>query len=384
MSDDQAGHSPPRAILALDGGGVRGIVELAFLERIEALLDESGPAKAPARLCDHFDLIGGTSTGSIIAAALALGRRVEEVRKLYEQLAPVVFRRKWWRISGLHSRFVARPLADTLRNELGDMTLDDPRILTRLALVTKRVDTGSPWIMSNIASQPYWDDPADKSYLGNRHYRLASLIRASTAAPYYFGPERIGIAPGADDGVFIDGGVTPYNNPSMALLMLATMSPFGLRWPLAREKMLMLSIGAGSFRTRIRPDELSRKPAGKFALDTLLGLIGDCQTTSHAMMQWIAHSPAPWQINSEVGDLRDDCLAGRPLLTYQRYDVLLESGWLRSELDCDISETRVARLRRMDDPTVMAQLYDIATRAASKQVKLEHFAGFIRDGRGSH
>ena len=59
-----------KRILALDGGGVRGVVALAFLKEIERAL--AAQAGRPVRLCDHFDLIGGTSTGAIIAAGLAL------------------------------------------------------------------------------------------------------------------------------------------------------------------------------------------------------------------------------------------------------------------------------------------------------------------------
>ncbi len=74
----------PKRILALDGGGVRGIVSLAILERIEAILRERAPppGSGPFRLAHYFDLIGGTSTGSIIAAGLALGFSVDEIRSL--------------------------------------------------------------------------------------------------------------------------------------------------------------------------------------------------------------------------------------------------------------------------------------------------------------
>ena len=75
-------------MLALDGGGVRGIVSIAFLERIEELLKERSGRGDDFRLSDHFDLIGGTSTGAIIAAGLATGRTVAEVKDLYEELAP--------------------------------------------------------------------------------------------------------------------------------------------------------------------------------------------------------------------------------------------------------------------------------------------------------
>ena len=72
----------PKRILALDGGGVRGVVALAFLKEIERTL--AAQAGRPVRLCDHFDLIGGTSTGAIIAAGLALGHSVDELIDFYQ------------------------------------------------------------------------------------------------------------------------------------------------------------------------------------------------------------------------------------------------------------------------------------------------------------
>ena len=65
----------PKRILALDGGGIRGALSLGFLERIERLLRERH-ANPDLRLRDYFDLIGGTSTGSIIAVGLAIGMDV--------------------------------------------------------------------------------------------------------------------------------------------------------------------------------------------------------------------------------------------------------------------------------------------------------------------
>ena len=88
----------PKRILALDGGGIRGAISVGFLERIEAIVRERmGPT---AVLADYFDLIGGTSTGAIIATLLALGKTVEEVKQSYLQLGTKVFstRTFWARI----------------------------------------------------------------------------------------------------------------------------------------------------------------------------------------------------------------------------------------------------------------------------------------------
>jgi len=73
-------HAGPKRILTIDGGGVRGIVALAFLERIELAVRKQHGVRC---LAEHFDLIAGTSTGSIIASLLALGKSVEDIRSLY-------------------------------------------------------------------------------------------------------------------------------------------------------------------------------------------------------------------------------------------------------------------------------------------------------------
>src|SRR5437764_4578763 len=81
----------PKRVLSLDGGGVRGVISVAFLERIEAIL--SAYAGNDVRLGDYFDLIGGASTGAIIAGALALGKTTGELKNIYHRLAPLAFQR---------------------------------------------------------------------------------------------------------------------------------------------------------------------------------------------------------------------------------------------------------------------------------------------------
>ena len=137
----------PKRILALDGGGVRGALTIAFLERIEALLAERyGP---DVRLGDHFDLIGGTSTGAIIAGALALGYRTAQVKEFYLKLAPFAFKRQRWRVPGLQAKFDAHGLRQQIENVVGTRVLQSEDLITGFALVAKRMDTGSPWIISN-------------------------------------------------------------------------------------------------------------------------------------------------------------------------------------------------------------------------------------------
>jgi patatin-like phospholipase/acyl hydrolase len=221
--DDHLFGPGPKRILALDGGGTRGIIELAFLARIEALLRAAHDDDPDFRLADWFDLIGGTSTGAIIAAGLAMGKPVEELTRIYLDLSPLAFRRRRWRLTGLVPRFDAAPLTRVLQTHFGERTLDTPDLRTGFAVVARRFDTGSPWLISNDPRAPYWADPADAGFIGNCHYRLVEVVRASSAAPGLFRPQWIQVVPGRPPGLFVDGGFSPHNNPSLMLLMLLLM-----------------------------------------------------------------------------------------------------------------------------------------------------------------
>src|SRR5262245_48268211 len=75
----------PKRILSLNGGGIRGILTLEYLAWIEDMLRERSH-RPDLVLSDYFDLIGGTSTGSIIAAALACGSPVAKLQALYRDI----------------------------------------------------------------------------------------------------------------------------------------------------------------------------------------------------------------------------------------------------------------------------------------------------------
>ena len=177
----------PKRILAIDGGGVRGVVALAFLERIERILESQ--YGRPVRLCDHFDLIGGTSTGAIIATALALGYKAAEIRDFYFRLGPRVFRRPKLRLPGWQAKFDARALARELEEIIGSRKLDSTDLQTGLGVMLKRIDTGSAWtLMNNSAlhllghasgSLLHRQSPLFASERRARQHRCAALFRSA-------------------------------------------------------------------------------------------------------------------------------------------------------------------------------------------------------------
>ena len=467
-----------KRVLAFDGGGVRGAISVAFLERIEAIFkkhqcrlltdyiaekeragvaDENLTAArkklaAPFRLADWFDLVGGTSTGALIAGAVALGYSTEQIKSFYTDRAPFIFQAPFWRIPGLQAKFDARALQQEIDTIVEKRTLDSDDLITGLSVVAKRIDTGSPWIITNNPRSPYWEskapDPAknDPGYIGNRHYKLGTLVRASTAAPHYFDPEivqilaeeertilveeekKAGVAPGETaepkwldqlnqklgrfprltmlltrlrairiaekskekskgpdpitHGLFVDGGVTPFNSPPFALLMQIALEPFGICWKLGPENITFVSIGTGSYRTKLSFEELGWSRNIKVINKSLMSMMGDTQTLALAQMQWLGECPDPWPINSEIGTLANEKPFGHHWFRFMRYDLGLERPWFLEHLDQDLTENVVAGFRNMDDPSIIQTIYEHAQEAAKRQVKVEHFFPKRRTGAG--
>ena len=375
MTRDEHLFGPgPKRILALDGGGVRGIISLAFLERIEALLAaRAGQNAPPFRLGNYFDLIGGTSTGSLIATGLALGFSVGELIAMYLTLARQGFRGARWHGGILIPKFRTRPLVDLLKRQIGETTLGSERLLTGLAIVAKRLDTGSVWVFHNNPRAPYFD-PADRDpdAVPNRDLPLVNLVRASTAAPTFFAPERIEVARGVS-GVFVDGGVSPHNNPSLLLLMLAGIEGYGYRWPLGAENLLLCSVGTGEQPVAHDPSALTAATSATVALHALTSTMNDCKWLNQALLQWIGVCPTLWPIDSEIGDLSHDRFGGGAFLHYLRYDLLLERRWLDRTLGLAATDRELAALAQMDRPEQVERLLELGRRAAEVQVQDTHF-----------
>src|SRR5271167_4196434 len=124
----------PKRVLALDGGGVPGALTVAFLERIEAFLSERDGKEV--RLGDYFDLVGGTSTGAVIAGALALGYRTAQVKDFYLKLAPFAFKRQRLHIPVLQAKFDARGLRHQIEDVVGNRALSSPDLITGFCVIT--------------------------------------------------------------------------------------------------------------------------------------------------------------------------------------------------------------------------------------------------------
>jgi hypothetical protein len=364
----------PKRILALDGGGVRGMITLAILERIESLLaGATGRTDGSFRLAHYYDLIGGTSTGSIIATGLAIGRSASELLTMYREMSGRVFRRSMWRLGLFGPKFARGPLNEVLTEVLGDAAFDSPRLLTGLAIVTKRADNGSVWVLTNNPRGRYYDAPKDDPQaFPNRKIKLVSAILASTAAPTYFQPEFFEVAQGLRGG-FVDGSASPHNNPSLMLLLLATLRGYNFNWQVGERNLMLTSVGTGVFRRHSTEAEMRRMLPAQLAVNALISMIDDSNRLNQALLQLLGVSPTARVVDAEMGDLTADQVTEHKLLHYLRYDAQLEIDWLDKTLGIQISPEDIKRVQAMDNPSMTDKLIDIGRAIAQRHVNLSHF-----------
>jgi uncharacterized protein len=369
----------PKRVLALDGGGIRGALTLGYLKKMETQLREQHGNKK-LRLCDYFDLIGGTSTGSIIAACLAIGKEVDEIRELYFDLGGKIFgdKFKWYEISKvIKAKYDARPLEEELQKLFQDIKMGGEEILTGLCIVTKRADTNSTWPFINHPLGKFYDSPLGK----NKDIPLRLAVRASAAAPSYFLPEVIEVGGDMSTAAFIDGGVSMANNPSLLLLMVATMKGYPFQWKKGARNLLLVSVGTGMSRLNKLPKQITENHLLKWAQSIPDLFMQDASWNNQAILQWLSHSPTAKFIDMEVGNLAGELLVeGEGLLSYLRYNFLLGTEELNALKlkNKNYTPEQVEDLSEMSNAGNRFELYDIGLAAAEKEIDAVHFPDYFK------
>ena len=211
------------SILSIDGGGIRGILPAQWLIRLERELT----AKNRGRLLNVFDLFAGASTGSIIAAGLAIGKEISTISSMYDKQAKTIFPKsvmcnplRFWGGS-LRPIYNGVGLGEVLGNVFEDKKLGE--VQKRLIVIAFNAGTRTLKLFDS-------ESELDKGYL------LRDIVHASCAAPVYFPSKIMNV-----DGIsrpLIDGGVTA-NNP--AALALAKAMQQGHH----RENVVLVSLGTG-------------------------------------------------------------------------------------------------------------------------------------------
>jgi hypothetical protein len=377
---ERIGRPGKKKMLAIDGGGIRGVLALGTLKRIEDILKvESG--RPSFRLADYFDYIAGTSTGAIIATGLATGMSVDDIMKFYREAGAQMFV-KANLLRRLRYKFEDEPLAEKLREVFGsDTTFGSSKLRTLLMMVMRNATTDSPWPLSN---NPYAKYNANGRLDDNLTLPLWQLVRASTAAPTYFPPEVIVLK--SDDKkqekefVFVDGGVTMYNNPAFQMFLMATLDRYwprapDKRWKAGADQMLLVSVGTGTaanVQIGLEPDDMNLL----YNASTIpSALMFAAQNEQDLLCRVFGKCVAGAQIDREIGDLLGSAgpldAAGK-LFTYARYDAELTREGL-DRLGCPKVDPDT--VRKLDSVAGIEDLWQVGV-GVGKTVEPAHFAGF--------
>jgi patatin-like phospholipase/acyl hydrolase len=233
-------------VLSLDGGGAKGFYTLGILRRIEALIG--------CPLHERFDLIFGTSTGSIIASLLALGKSVEEILVIYNEHVPTVMKK-----SGAHARSTA--LAALSSEVYGETMFTDMK--TYIGIVATRWIEERPMIFKTSVDQAHGGESAFSPGFG---VLVGDAVQASCSAIPFFNHKTV-VTDQGDKIELIDGGFCA-NNPTLYAIAEATHS---LKIP--RQKLRVVSLGVGTYPPRTLPPWrlnhwLSKTPGVKIAQKT--------------------------------------------------------------------------------------------------------------------
>ncbi len=374
----------PRRMLALDGGGIRGILTLCMLEKIEQIVGK--------RLCDYFDYIAGTSTGAIIAAGLARGKSVAELVEFYQTAGPEMFQRSHF-LQRLKSLYLNGNLQQKLQTVFGNATLEPEHLQTLVLLVTRNVTTDSPWPVSSNPDGRYNDCTRPDC---NLKIPLWQLVRASTAAPIFFPPEVIEVDPtdAKRTFVFVDGGVTPYNNPAFALFRFATDPAYRLEWPTGEQNLLLISVGTGSApalgATADDPDSNMLSTGIGIPTALMYGASVDQDVNCRTIGRCTHGAPIDRELLDMVPRSGGDAGTVQERLARPAIPLTTDLGraFLYARYNVDLSPDGLAALGRRDVDSAAVQKMDNVTpenvrnlfaigRAAAAQVTPAHFGSFL-------
>jgi patatin-like phospholipase/acyl hydrolase len=247
-----------RRILSIDGGGILGLIPAMILADIEA--------RAGRPAAELFDLVAGTSTGGIIACAVAAGIPARDVVALYRERGRQIFSKSFGhRLAtgfGLWGpQYGAAGIETALAAVFGDRRLSGCAV--ELLVPAYDIEARTPHLFKSLKAQDYaWRD-----------YHLRDVCRATSAAPTYFPPARITSLAG-DEAAFVDGGLYANNPAACALAQAAKAGRL--------DNVVMVSLGTGQIERPYLYDMARRWGLAKWVrplLDCMFD--GQADTAAH-------------------------------------------------------------------------------------------------------
>jgi hypothetical protein len=366
-----------------------GIIPAQALIEIENQLDAL--TGDPQPLCNRFDLIGGTSTGAILAASLALGFNAQQMLDFYLNLGPDIFKKDWVLERPWH-KYPSAPIEQCLKDKFGETTtLGDASLRTMILLVAKNATQGNDWFFTNNRGNRFFEN--------NKDIPLWHIVRASSAAPTYFPPHAFPVIDPTGTPQtyeFIDGGVSSYNNPSFQVFLEATVPEYGVNWPMGVDNMLLMSLGTGYAPVTIEEGKAKDYTLLSWASYVLKELMNEANLEQNVLMSLIGKRPLqapPARANSAIARARSGTpsesalqhvstgLGATKLLTYQRITIELTRerlDQLGSATGVPLHDVDPVKVREMDAVDQIPNMQLVGKAVAKEQVHMDRLISFFR------
>jgi hypothetical protein len=295
--------------------------------------------------------------------------KVSDIRAFYISSGEEMFDKSFL-LKRFRYQYEDEKLAAKLQEVFGkNTTLGSGKLKTVLMMVMRNATTDSPWPVSNNPFAKYNDAARPDC---NLNIPLWQLVRASTAAPVYFPPEVVQV--GSHEFVFVDGGITTYNNPAFQAFLMATVEPYKMGWVTGEDKMLVVSVGTGTSpqaNADLNPNEMNLiYNAGSLPSALMYAALNEQDTLCRVFGKCLAGD----ELDREVGDLigAKGPVGPGKLFTYMRYNAELSSSGLNA---LGLANIKPEDVQKLDSVAHIAELQQVG-KAVAKKVKAEHFVGF--------
>jgi len=238
--------------------------------------------------------------------------------------------------------------------------LDSKHLRKGLLVVVRNHTTGSAWPLTNNPNALY-----NKCDLPDCNLKIPlwKVVRASTAAPVYFDPEEIILDNRAY--VFVDGGITPYNNPALIAGLTAVLPCYNMNWETGPDKIRIVSIGTMRFSSGL-PQTAQRLWVGYNAAKIPAALMNGVAWQQDFLCRCLGECLYAEKLDSEIGDLLGLPLPGRSWFSYVRYNKSYGAEMLRQLLH------KHPAMSALDAIQAVPALEEIGRTYAEESVKLEH------------
>ncbi|PMD59777.1 FabD/lysophospholipase-like protein [Hyaloscypha bicolor E] len=293
----------PLCLLALDGGGVRGLSELIVLQELMLRVQKHRSLQFPPKPCELFDLIGGTSTGGLIAIMLGrLKMSVDEVLEEYCNIAKEVFGKPKRRFSeGTYSASTLEKVIKKAVERYGSPKEENGKASPELKLLEEGDSTSNCKVF--VCSRNARAMNTARLFRSYRSYTAGDYegmtvwqaARATSAAPTFF--KRLKIGPQHAKEEFLDGGLGS-NNPTK-LLMEEAVKISDRQDPI----VCIISIGTGKTNvTEFKTPGFIQKTLPTKLVDALRKMATDCETVEGEISQRFSANPGSYfRFNVEHG-----------------------------------------------------------------------------------